>query len=239
MKKISKRKLLSGFIYVAFVGGLLGSTMCESHVELTTPERDAQKLAFMAETVHSENELRNLEKLANEYVIAYGKSYNGAKAMYFKSLAEPILIAAGDRREEIRAEEDYLAAQQKAFNGTLQDMDQAWRTKLGTDEEIAAKIASNNQQKAKTEAEIAALDAEKKMLGEAAWAGEAGQLDKKCLEKIGKVEQRIKSLEKKIVSLEHDNHILLLAYRLQRGSEFVAPCTEVEDATETMDETLE
>ena len=90
MKQDSKKRVALATFYTLFVVMLLMGTRCESRVHLTTPERDAKHIAELAETVHSEAELRAVEKLATEYEIAYRKSYGGAKALYFKSLYEPV-----------------------------------------------------------------------------------------------------------------------------------------------------
>lgn len=190
--------------------------------EITTPEQDAQMLGFKAEIIRTEADLRELEKLAYEYEIAYRHSYNGAKAMYFKSLVEPIMIAAGDRREAIRAEEDILAAAQHNFNQKLQYIDEAWTMPLGTDEEILQMIAQNEDSIIALEAEIAELQARKEQLGEEAWSGPGGSLDQKCLEEIGKVEADIKKCVASIEKFERKIEIIKLACRLQRGEEPVA-----------------
>lgn len=229
MKTEMRNRMKVAGVGAAFVVGLLVlSYLHNPSPDITTPEQDAQMLRLKAETVHSEADLRELEKLAYEYEIAYKHSYNGAKAMYFKSLYEPILIEAGDRREQIRAEEDHLANEQKKFEQTLDDIDEAWRMKLGTDEELLADIAENEFSISTLEQEIYELELRKQQLGEDAWNGPGGSLDEKCLEEIGKVEERIKKCRKSIESYKHNNHIILLACRLQRGAEPVAEVVVVE-----------
>lgn len=241
MKTEMRNRMKVAGVGAAFVVGLLVlSYLHNPSPDITTPEQDAQMLRLKAETVHSEADLRELEKLAYEYEIAYKHSYNGAKAMYFKSLYEPILIEAGDRREQIRAEEDHLANEQRKFNETLDDIDEAWRMKLGTDEELLADIAENEFSISTLEQEIYELELRKQQLGEDAWNGPGGSLDEKCLEEIGKVEERIKKCRKSIESYEHNNHIILLACRLQRGAEPVAEVVVVEtpEVEEPVEEAL-
>lgn len=219
MKRNKRERLIVAGVGAAFVVGLLTlSNIYNPSPKITTPEQDALMLELKMHTVHSEIDLRNLEKLAYEYEIAYRHSYGGAKAMYFKSLAEPIIVAAGDRREAIRAEEDILAEAQNKFNSTLNDIDEAWRMKLGTVEESLAIIAENDAKIAEIEAEIEALVLRKQQLGEEAWSGPGGKLDEKCLEEIGNVEKSIVKCQQDIAVYAHKTHVIELAYRLQNGT---------------------
>ena len=218
MKRNKRENMIVAGVGAAFVVGLLTlSNIYTPSIDITTPEQDALMLELKAQTVHSELDLRNLEKLACEYEIAYRHSYGGAKAMYFKSLAEPIIIAAGDRREAVRAEEDILAEAQNRFNSTLNDIDEAWCYKLGTVEESLAIIAENDAKIAEVEADIQNLELRKQQLGEQAWSGPGGKLDENCLKEIGNVENEIKSRSKDIEKFEHNIRVVELAYRLQRG----------------------
>jgi chromosome segregation ATPase len=174
--------------------------------------------------------LRELEKLAYEYELAYRHSYNGAKAMHFKSLYEPILVKAGDRRDAIRAEEDRLAAAQKEFYQRLDDIDVAWRMTLGSDEDVLRKIQENEASVVSCEQEIETLQARKVQLAEDAWNGPSGTLDQKCLDEIGVVDEQIAKLQDSIAEHNHTIQQIKLAYRLQRGAEFAAP---VEEPVET------
>jgi chromosome segregation ATPase len=178
--------------------------------------------------IRTETDLRELEKLAYEYELAYRHSYNGAKAMHFKSLYEPILVKAGDRRDAIRAEEDRLAAAQKEFYQRLDDIDVAWRMTLGSDEDVLRKIQENEASVVSCEQEIETLQARKVQLAEDAWNGPSGTLDQKCLEEIGVVEADIKKCGASIEKYERNIEIIKLACRLQRGEEPVAEVVVVE-----------
>ena len=224
MNRNRKDRWIVAGVGAAFVVGLLTlSNIYEPTPNITTPEQDALMLSLKAQTVHSEIDLRNIEKLAYEYEIAYRHSYGGAKAMYFKSLAEPIIIAAGDRREAIRAEEDILAAAKDKFDSTLADIDEAWCMNLGSEEELLAAIAQNDDAIAALSAEIAQLELHKQELGAQAWSGPGGSLDEKCLEEIGNVEKSIEKCRKDIEEYQHKTRVIELAYRLQRGSELERP----------------
>lgn len=231
MKTKTKNNLIVVGIGVLFIAGVFAiSYLHEPKLHLTTPEQDAQKLSQKAEVIRTETDLRELEKLAYEYELAYRHSYNGAKAMHFKSLYEPILVKAGDRRDAIRAEEDRLAAAQKEFYQRLEDIDVAWRMTLGSDEDVLRKIQENEASIVSCEQEIETLQARKLQLAEDAWNGPSGTLDQKCLDEIGVVDEQIAKLQDSIAEHNHTIEQIKLAYRLQRGAEFAAP---VEEPVET------
>ncbi|MBQ2141714.1 MAG: hypothetical protein II204_01025 [Alistipes sp.] len=231
MKTKTKNNLIVVGIGVLFIAGVFAiSYLHEPKLHLTTPEQDAQKLSQKAEVIRTETDLRELEKLAYEYELAYRHSYNGAKAMHFKSLYEPILVKAGDRRDAIRAEEDRLAAAQKEFYQRLDDIDVAWRMTLGSDEDVLCKIQENEASVVSCEQEIETLQARKLQLAEDAWNGPSGTLDQKCLDEIGVVDEQIAKLQDSIAEHNHTIEQIKLAYRLQRGAEFAAP---VEEPVET------
>ena len=212
MKQDSKKRVALATFYTLFVVMLLMGTRCESRVHLTTPERDAKHIAELAETVHSEAELRAVEKLATEYEIAYRKSYGGAKALYFKSLYEPVMDEAGERRAIYRAEEERVAELEAQFEASLSDLDLAWKMPLGSLEEELAKIAANDATIAKYDAELQSLVAKKKQL--AMDIIDAGY-PQDMLDQIGVVEKEIMATEGKIAEVEHTNEIIILANHLQ------------------------
>ena len=231
MNRERRSKLVVVAVGAAFVIGILAlANIYNPSPKITTPEQDALMLSFKAETIRTEIDLRNLEKLAYEYEIAYKHSYNGAKAQYFKSLVEPIIIAAGDRRDAIRAEEDILREAQRQFQSKLADIDEAWCMSLGTTEDGIALVMANDERIAELEAEIMALELKKQELGVQAWSGPSGKLDEKCLEEIGNVEKSIVKCNGDIEEYEHRSRVIMLAYRLQRGQEltFEAPAPAVE-----------
>ena len=150
--------------YVAFVVLLLLGTRCEPRIHITTPERDAKHIAELAETARTEAELKVVEKMRARYELAYRESYGGAKALYFRSLVDPILDEVGDRREAYAAEEAHLKGQQDAFYGKLNDLDKAWNVTLGEKEEMLAVVEQNNVVIEAKNGELEALIAEKEQL---------------------------------------------------------------------------
>lgn len=214
MKNNRKQKAILATIYTLFVVGLLLGTRCESRVHLTTPEKDAQHLAHLAETVHTEADLREVERLASQYEIAYRKSYSGAKALYFKSLYEPILDEAGERRAAFRAEEDYLSEQQTTLNTTISDLNAAWTVALGDEAEELKKLSENNILIEDMRAELETLVVAKEEYAEKII--EEGY-PQEMLNEIGKMEEEILTKESEIAKMEHKNEIIILANKLQLG----------------------
>jgi hypothetical protein len=214
MKNNRKQKAILATIYTLFVVGLLLGTRCESRVHLTTPEKDAQHLAHLAETVHTEADLREVERLASQYEIAYRKSYSGAKALYFKSLYEPILDEAGERRAAFRAEEDYLSEQQTTLNTTISDLNAAWTVALGDEAEELKKLAENKILIEDMRAELELLVVAKEEYAEKII--EEGY-PQEMLNEIGKMEEEILTKESEIAKMEHKNEIIILANKLQLG----------------------
>ena len=214
MKNNRKQKAILATIYTLFVVGLLLGTRCESRVHLTTPEKDAQHLAHLAETVHTEADLREVERLASQYEIAYRKSYSGAKALYFKSLYEPILDEAGERRAAFRAEEDYLNEQQTTLNAIISDLNAAWTVALGNEAEEFKKLAENKILIEAMRAELELLVVAKEEYAEKII--EEGY-PQEMLNEIGKMEEEILTKESEIAKMEHKNEIIILANKLQLG----------------------
>lgn len=233
MKADTKKRVALTTFYTLFVVMLLMGTRCENRVHLTTPERDAKHIAELASTIHSEAELRAVEKLATEYEIAYRKSYGGAKAIYFKSLYEPVMDEAGERRAIYRAEEERVAKLEELFDTSLSDLEAAWQMPLGSESEELNKIAANNATIEGYRAELLSLNAEKEQL--AMDIIEAGY-PQDMLDKIGVIDSEVEAVEAKIAEVEHTNAIIRLSNRLQLQRELNAKCRE-EGSVEVTDTT--
>ena len=233
MKADTKKRVALTTFYTLFVVMLLMGTRCESRVHLTTPERDAKHIAKLASTIHSEAELRAVEKLATEYEIAYRKSYGGAKAIYFKSLYEPVMDEAGERRAIYRAEEERVAKLEELFDTSLSDLEAAWQMPLGSESDELNKIAANNATIEGYRAELLSLNAEKEQL--AMDIIEAGY-PQDMLDKIGVIDSEVEAVEAKIAEVEHTNAIIRLSNRLQLQRELNEECRE-EGSVEVTDTT--
>lgn len=224
-KKINRKKrTLYALGYTAFVVLLLMGTRCEQGVTITTPERDVQYIAHLAETIHSENELRKVEQLATRYEIAYRNSLGGAASMRFKRLVEPILIEAGERREAIADQEQYLAMTQEAFHGRLNDLDRAWSLQITTPEEDWALVEQHNQHLDQLRAHLASLIAEKEQLG---YDIVEANYNAEMLELMGEVEDQIEATNADIAEVEHTISIIMLAYELQCGETLECPMPNI------------
>lgn len=233
MKADTKKRVALTTFYTLFVVMLLMGTRCESRVHLTTPERDAKHIAELASTIHSEAELRAVEKLATEYEIAYRKSYGGAKAIYFKSLYEPVMDEAGERRAIYRAEEERVAKLEELFDTSLSDLEAAWQMPLGSESDELNKIAANNATIEGYRAELLSLNAEKEQL--AMDIIEAGY-PQDMLDKIGVIDSEVEAVEAKIAEVEHTNAIIRLSNRLQLQRELNEECRK-EGSVEITDTT--
>ena len=216
MKRDTKKRAALFTFYALFVILLLLGTRCESRPHLTTPERDAKHLAELASTIRTEAELRAVEKIASEYEIAYRKSYGGATALYFKSLYEPIMDEAGERRAVFRNEEEYIDQINTTLSTTLEDLELAWSMSLGTEEEERAKLEANNLiiEEYNDERDVL-VEAKEQLAMDIIEAG----YPQNMLDEIGKLEGEIVKVDAKIKEVEHNNNIIILAYRLQRGEE--------------------
>lgn len=196
----------------------VATTACGDHAAITTPQRDAQHIAYMAETVCSEAELREVEKLAAQMEHAYRVSYNGAKAREFKHLVEPILNEAGDRRDSYREAEEWLAKQQTTLRGHLDDLDRAWQMTLGSADEEWAKIGEKREEAAAIASEKLAIEARKEQL--AMDIVDAGYPEA-MLNELGELESAIEAKAQQIAAVEKEEYIIQLAWRLQRGEDIV------------------
>lgn len=224
-----KRALqIVGYAVVAII--LMLGTKCEDSVTITTPEKDVQYISQLAETIRTEDDLRKVEQLATRYEIAYKHSLGGAAAMRFKTLVEPVLIEAGERREQYSMEEEYLAELQATFHGRLDDMDRAWSMQLRTPEEDWAIIEANLAEIERININTAELIAEKEQLGYA--IVEAGYLAD-MLAELGVIEDQILANGEAIAAIEHRNEIIRMAYRLQRNEVLMPPVAEQYDVVDT------
>lgn len=202
-------------------------TSCGDHVAVTTPLRDAQQIAYLAETVTSEAELRAVEKLAADMEHTYRTSYNGAKAREFKRLVEPILNEAGDRRDAYREAEEWLVEQQSTLRGHLDDLEHAWSMELGTVEEEWAKIEAKAVEVLALTDEASEIEARKEQL--AMDIVEAGYPES-MLNELGQLESALETKASEIDAVAKDAHLIILAWQLQYGEDICALMNPEEDA---------
>lgn len=213
-------KKIINMLAVAVVA--IAVSACGEHTPITTPLRDAQTIAFMAETVTSEAELREVEKLAAGMEHSYRTSFNGAKAREFKRLVEPILNDAGDRRDAYREAEEWLAEQQSTLRGHLNDLETAWSMNLANAEDEWAKIVDKRAEVDVLKVELTSLVERKEQL--AVEIMDAGYPES-MLNELGELEQAIVAKEEKIAEVIKEEYIIVLAWRLQRGENLLEKMT--------------
>lgn len=218
---MKKSILIKVAAYAAIVIALLLATKCEHGVKISTPQKDAQYIAELAATVETEDELKAVEGLAREYEIAYRNSYNGATALKFRALYEPIIEEAGSRCAEVAKDAKHLGEEHAKLIDKLDLLDAAWQYQTTTPEEDLAKIATIEEAVAEIYATIDALTIEKGELGvEIVEMGYPQEM----LTKIGELTERIAQEEAKIAGVRREADIIRYAYKLQ-GKE-LTPTTE-------------
>lgn len=237
-----KRNIFAILGYTLLVAVVLLLSQCESHVTLTTPKKDAQRIIALAEGVESEEELKSIEKLARQYEIAYERMYNGAASLEFKRLTNDALRAASQICDEIHAKNDALQSLQNEFTGSLDMLDAAWLYEALTSEKYAEIMAANERRISEINGAIALAEAEiqaySDKLIEAGYPAD-------MLEELGKMKECVTEYELQIKAVESESRITTLAYKLQ-GGELAPEPVEAEEseadaeesATEEMVETL-
>ncbi len=224
------KRFLTISAYIVLVAIVLFASTCESHVTITTPEKDATILKKMASTIRSEADLRDVENLARKYEIAYRNSINVATALEYKRLVEPILVEAGDRRDAIREEEEAKATMLAKFEQNLEDRERAWSMKIGSKSEAQAMLADNNKKIESLKSDIEAMAQRKEDL--ATEIVEQGYPEA-LLTELGKLEDEIASIELSIADIEHENSIIILSRKLQYGEDIEAEVV-MESASESV-----
>jgi hypothetical protein len=225
-----KRKIVTILAYTLLVVVVLFMSQCEHSVTLTTVKRDARHIIELAERIESEEELKHVEKLARQYEIGYQRMYNGAKALEFKRLTNEALRNAGEVCNQIHAENERIAAMRNTFHSSLQDLEAAWSHDMSSLENDIAAIEQNNEQIGKIEADIESVKRESEKLYDLIIEK---NYPEDLLNEHSELNNKIVEMEAEIGKIEHQNHIIRLAYKLH-GVEFPADETEepTEEATE-------
>jgi hypothetical protein len=107
-----------------------------------------------------------------------------------------------------------LMAQEELFDSLLADMDKAWTMELGSEEDERQKIAKNNEVIAQKQDALAEQIAAKEQY--AMDIIDAGY-PQDMLNTLGEMEAAIVVAELEIAEVEHNNYIIALANKLQRG----------------------
>jgi hypothetical protein len=231
-----KRKIVTILAYTLLVVVVLFMSQCEHSVTLTTVKRDARHIIELAERIESEEELKHVEKLARQYEIGYQRMYNGAKALEFKRLTNDALREAGEVCNQIHAENERIAAMRNTFHSSLQDLEAAWGHDISSLENDIAAIEQNNEQIGKIEADIESVKRESEKLYDLIIEK---NYPEDLLNEHSELNNKIVEMKAEIGKIEHQNHIIRLAYKLH-GVEFPADESEepIEELTEEATEEI-
>lgn len=231
-----KRSLL----YV--VAAAVLAVSCGRGVKITKPLADAQRIIDRARLVETESELRELERLAGNYEMAYRRSIDGASAERFKALTADALddaVAAVERNRE-RAERD--AALGAALDATLDAVDRAWRLELTTPDEDSRIVEKLAGRVASIDAGIAELREQNALIDEKLesvdyYDDDADALLECYVAEQERIESRVAELSHERETVEAEIRLYALAYRLQRGQIFGAASDgcSAESASENCD----
>lgn len=224
-----KRKILTVLAYTLLVVVVLLLSQCESRVTLTTPKKDAKHIIAMAEAIESEDELKNVEKLARKYEITYRQMMGGAAAREFKRLTEDALREASAVCDDIHAHEAHIAQIQGDFTGKLNELDEAWLRDITNIEQDKEYISKNEQRIKKAQLKIAQL--QKEIMAYTDKLIEAGY-PADMLEKMSEMEADVKKYEDIIKHIEKDNYTIALAYKVRGQAIVEEKIPEVEPVAE-------
>ena len=216
---------------------------CGSGVRITKPLADAQKIIDRAHLVETESELRELERLASDYELAYRRSIDGASAERFKALTADALDAAALAVERNREQAEHDAALGAELDAALDAIDRAWRLELTTPDqdgrivgELAGRVAAIDAGIGELREQYALID--EKLESVDYYDDDAdAQLERYAAEQE-RIENRVAELSREREAVEDEIILYTLAYRLQRGRTFV-PSSEMcpaEAAADNCDE---
>ena len=179
-----------------------------------------------AHLVETESELRELERLASDYELAYRRSIDGASAERFKALTADALDAAALAVERNREQAEHDAALGAELDAALDAIDRAWRLDLTTPdedgrivEELAGRVAAIDAGIGELREQYALID--EKLESVDYYDDDAdAQLERYAAEQE-RIENRVAELSREREAVEDEITMYTLAYRLQRGRTFV------------------
>lgn len=229
----------------AVAAGVALCTACGSEVKITKPSIDAQIIIDRSRTVETEAELRELERLANEYELAYRRHINGAAAERFKELTADVLADAANVMQRYQQQQQTDQELRAEIDDKLAFLDRAWRLELTTPEQDSRKLEQIAAEAAEAESQLAALAAERTRITEALDAvgyddDDADELLERYGNQMDEVDRRYAEVTADLEEIMTRVSLYRLAYKLQRGEVF-SPVTEPEpepenNESETCDE---
>ena len=221
--------------YAVVVGVILALTQCEPSAKITNPYKDAQRIQEMAAGVYNEASMRQLDAMFNEMYIAYQKHIDGATAIQFYKLAEPIMEQAGARIDAIQRQEEEIAVMEQQLAIMLKNLEEIFNVSTDSVEQDRAKIEQN---RAKIEALNEEKAHQKALIQEAGaniwayWEDQEGEEFKFYTQQQQNAESRMAEIDIEIEAITLENTILELAY--QNNGIQLFPI-EVEQPTELPD----
>lgn len=216
---------------------------CGSEVKITKPSVDAQIIIERGRNVETEAELRDLERLANQYELAYRQSINGAAAERFKALTADVLNDAALNMQEYQQQQQADRALRQSIDDKLAVLDQAWSLELTTQEQDRRKLEEVARKADELNGELARLSAEYIRVTEALDA--VGYDDDDADEKLERYGNELDTIELRRAEVaatldETMNRVAIyrLAYKLQRGEVFALSTAADESEAELCDEDI-
>ncbi len=230
---MKRRKFFRRFMvvlsYTMVVAVILLLAQCEGPTKITNPYKDAQRVKEAAEGVYNEPTMRYVDAMFNEIYIAYQKHIDGATAIQFYKLAEPIVEEAGARLDAIKKQQDELAAMEQTLDTMLSNLEKTWNVSTDTADADRTLIEENRKRVDELKAEyesVKALSEEAGAMIWEYWSDQDGEEFKRYTKQQQESEARMVEIEKEIADIELQNTILELAYAKQGVELFPAVAEE-------------
>lgn len=204
---------------------------CGSGVKITKPSIDAQIIIDRGRNIETEAELRDLERLANEYELAYRQCINGAAAERFKALTGDVLADAARNMQEYQQRQEADVRLRASIDEKLSVLDKAWQLELTSPDEDRRKLEQVARTIDELEAELSALASERESVMAA--LDEVGYDDPDADEKLERYGNELDAIDVRSAELTEQRDdvassvaLYRLAYKLQRGEEFTVAAAE-------------
>lgn len=242
MKRKFFRRLKVVLGYTLVVAVILVLSQCETGVKLTNPYKDAQRIKDEAAGVYNEATMRRLDAMFNELYIAYQKQLDGATAMQFYKLAEPIMEEAGARLDVIKRQEEEVANLEQTLDIMLINLEKTWSVSTDTADADRALVEQNREKIEALRAELVEVRAKSEEAGAKIWEYwdyQDGEEFKFYTKQQKESEKRMGEINDEIAAIELENTILVLAYSKQGVELLPAEDVSAEPAVDTVDVTVE
>ena len=221
MKKETKRawkvRLMKIGAYGVVVILLYLATTCEGKTDISTPSKDAHKLLNIAQTVQTEEDVRNLGILIQNMEIAYRNSYGGAKAIEFRNATNIVFDVAEANWKRYAAISDTEEKLRAEFYSVIADRDAAWNIVFESKEQAYEVYKSKLSGIVDAHLKMRELMAKSIALSEE--IQEAGY-PKDLMDENTAIEKQVKECVKQLAELREDARRYNFAVNLQYGEPF-------------------